>query len=498
VLAVLFRTKDVDAASADAEAAEHRLKKSLGVLELTALGIGAVIGAGIFSAPGTAAAGGDGRLPAGPALVVSYLLVALACGFAALCYAELASVVPVSGSAYTYAYVTLGELIAWIIGWDLILEYAVGNVAVAVSWADYFKSFLAGFGLHLPDWLSTTLNHARDTPGLLDAAPHLLGIPIVFNLPAGAIVAVLTVLLVIGVQESSRVNTAMVALKLAIVAGFIAVGMFYVKPANWVPFAPSGFSGVMSGAAIIFFAYIGFDAISTTAEEARNPQRDLPRGMIATLAICTVLYIGVTLVLTGMVPWQQLGVGDPLAKALQAAGLERMAGLLSFGAVVAMTAVLLVFQLGQPRIFMCMARDGLLPAWAARVHPRFRTPYVTTILTGIFVGIPAMFVDINEAIAFTNIGTLFAFVLVSVGVIVLRRTDPGRVRPFRCPGVPFVPLAAVASCTALMVYLPGITWVRFVVWQALGVAVYFLYGRRHSRLRARPPGAGPWMRTTTR
>jgi APA family basic amino acid/polyamine antiporter len=254
----------------------------------------------------------------------------------------------------------------------------------------------------------------------------------------------------------------------------------------------------MSGAAIIFFAYIGFDAISTTAEEARNPQRDLPRGMIATLAICTVLYIGVTLVLTGMVPWQQLGVGDPLAKALQAAGLERMAGLLSFGAVVAMTAVLLVFQLGQPRIFMCMARDGLLPAWAARVHPRFRTPYVTTILTGIFVGIPAMFVDINEAIAFTNIGTLFAFVLVSVGVIVLRRTDPGRVRPFRCPGVPFVPLAAVASCTALMVYLPGITWVRFVVWQALGVAVYFLYGRRHSRLRARPPGAGPWMRTTTR
>jgi basic amino acid/polyamine antiporter, APA family len=483
VLTALFRTKGVDVATQDAEASEHRLRKSLGVIDLTALGIGAVIGAGIFSAPGAAAAGGDGRLPAGPALVISYILVATACGFAALCYAELASVVPVSGSAYTYAYVTLGEFIAWIIGWDLILEYAVGNVAVAVSWADYFKSFLAGFGLHLPDWLSTTLNHARDTPGLLATAPHLFGVPIVFNLPAGAIVALLTALLVIGVQESSRVNAVMVALKLAIVIGFIGVGAFYVKPEHWVPFAPSGFAGIMSGAAIIFFAYIGFDAISTTAEEAKNPQRDLPRGMMATLAICTVLYIGVTLVLTGMVPWQQLGVGDPLAKALQTAGLERMAGLLSFGAVVAMTAVLLVFQMGQPRIFMCMARDGLLPPWAAKVHPRFRTPYVTTILTGIFVGLPAMFVDINEAIEFTNIGTLFAFVLVSLGVIVLRRTDPTRARPFRCPGVPWVPLLAVLSCGALMVYLPTITWIRFVVWQATGVALYFLYGRRHSRLR---------------
>jgi APA family basic amino acid/polyamine antiporter len=496
LLTALFRTKGVDAASADAEASEHRLKRSLGVIDLTALGIGAVIGAGIFSAPGAAAAGSDGRLPAGPALVISYLLVALACGFAALCYAELAAVVPVSGSAYTYAYVTLGEIVAWIIGWDLILEYAVGNVAVAVSWADYFKSFLGGFGLHLPDWISTTLNHARDTPGLLDAAPHLFGIPIVFNLPAGAIVALLTVLLVIGVQESSRVNAAMVALKLAIVVGFVAVGAFYVKPENWVPFAPSGFSGIMSGAAIIFFAYIGFDAISTTAEEAKNPQRDLPRGMIATLIVCTVLYIGVTLVLTGMVPWQQLGVGDPLAKALQTAGLQRLAGILSFGAVIAMTAVLLVFQLGQPRIFMCMARDGLLPAWAAKVHPRFRTPYVTTILTGIFVGIPAMFVDINEAIEFTNIGTLFAFVLVSLGVIVLRYTDPGRFRPFRCPGVPFVPIAAVLSCLTLMVYLPGITWIRFVVWQVAGIALYFLYGRRHSRLRAQKDT--PWMPTTTR
>jgi APA family basic amino acid/polyamine antiporter len=488
VLSALFRTKGVDAASADAEASENKLKRSLGVVDLTALGIGAVIGAGIFSAPGSAAAGADGRLPAGPALVVSYILVAFACGFAALCYAELAAVVPVSGSAYTYTYVTLGEIIAWIIGWDLILEYAVGNVAVAVSWADYFKSLLAGFGLQLPAWLSTTLNHARETPGLFEAAPHLFGIPIVFNLPAGAIVAALTVLLVVGVQESSRVNAVMVALKLAIVVGFVAVGAFYVKPEHWVPFAPFGLRGIMSGAAIIFFAYIGFDAVSTTAEEARNPQRDLPRAMMATLIICTVLYIGVTLVLTGMVPWQELGVGDPLAKALQGAGLQRLAGVLSFGAVIALTAVLLVFQMGQPRIFMCMARDGLLPSWAAKVHPRFRTPYVTTIITGVFVGVPAMFVDINEAIEFTNIGTLFAFVLVSLGVLVLRKTDPNRHRPFRCPGVPWVPIAAVLSCGALMVYLPFVTWMRFVVWQVAGVALYFLYGRRHSRLRAQGTG----------
>ena len=490
MLSALFRTKGVDAASADAEASENKLKRSLGVIDLTALGIGAVIGAGIFSAPGSAAAGADGRLPAGPALIVSYILVAIACGFAALCYAELAAVVPVSGSAYTYTYVTLGEIVAWIIGWDLILEYAVGNVAVAVSWADYFKSLLAGFGLHLAPWLSTTLNHARETPGLYAAAPHLFGIPIVFNLPAGAIVALLTVLLVIGVQESSRVNAVMVALKLAIVVGFVAVGAFYVKPEHWVPFAPFGLRGIMSGAAIIFFAYIGFDAVSTTAEEARNPQRDLPRAMMATLIICTVLYIGVTLVLTGMVPWQELGVGDPLAKALQGAGLQRLAGVLSFGAVIALTAVLLVFQMGQPRIFMCMARDGLLPPWAAKVHPRFRTPYVTTIITGVFVGIPAMFVDINEAIEFTNIGTLFAFVLVSMGVLVLRKTDPDRRRPFRCPAVPWVPIAAVLSCGALMVYLPFVTWMRFVVWQVGGVALYFLYGRRHSRLRTEARG-GP-------
>ena len=494
----LFRRKAVEACQADADQSEHRLKRSLGVLSLTALGIGAVIGAGIFSSPGTAAAGGGSHVAAGPALVLSYILVAGACGFAALCYAEMASMVPVAGSAYTYAYVTLGEFLAWIIGWDLILEYAVGNVAVAVSWADYLKTLLGGLGLHLPDWLSTTLDHAQQTPGLMESAPHLFGVPIVLNLPAGLIVALLTVLLVLGIQESARVNTAMVLLKLVMVLGFIGVGVFYIRPEHWTPFAPNGIHGILSGASLIFFAYIGFDAVSTTAEEARNPQRDIPRAMIATLGICTVLYATVTLVLTGMVSWKELGVGDPLAKALQSAGLQALAGVLSFGAVVAMTAVLLVFQLGQPRIFMVMARDGLLPAWAAKVHPRFRTPYVTTILTGVFVGIPAMFVDINEAIEFTNIGTLFAFVLVSVGVIVLRRTDPGRHRPFRCPGVPVLPLLSVISCGILMAYLPFITWMRFVIWQAVGIALYFLYGRRHSRLGKSRAEEVTWTRTTSR
>jgi len=495
----LHRRKAVEACQADADHADHRLKRSLGVFSLTAMGIGAVIGAGIFSSPGTAAAGGGSHVAAGPALVLSYILVAVACGFAALCYAEMASMVPVAGSAYTYAYVTLGEFLAWIIGWDLILEYAVGNVAVAVSWADYFKTLLAGLGLHLPAWLSTTLDHARHTPGLLASAPHVLGIPIVLNVPAGAVVALLTVLLVLGIHESARVNTAMVILKLFMVVGFVGVGAFYIRPENWTPFAPNGLHGILSGASLIFFAYIGFDAVSTTAEEAQNPQRDIPRAMIATLSICTVLYAAVTLVLTGMVSWRELGVGDPLAHALESSGLQALAGVLSFGAVVAMTAVLLVFQLGQPRIFMVMARDGLLPPWAARVHPRFRTPYVTTILTGIFVGIPAMFVDINEAIEFTNIGTLFAFVLVSVGVIVLRRTDPGRPRPFRCPGVPALPMLSVICCGVLMAYLPFITWMRFVGWQAAGIALYFLYGRRHSRLAVATQGAdGTWTPTTSR
>ncbi len=478
----LMRRKALADVTSDAEAPEHRLKRTLTAVDLTALGIGAIIGAGIFSSTGTAAAGGGGHIGAGPALIVSYVLTAVACGFAAMCYAELASMIPIAGSAYTYAYVTLGELVAWIIGWDLILEYAVGNIAVAVSWSGYFKSFVEGFGVHLPAWLVSTVDQARANPDIIAHAPHLLGFPIVFNLPAVAIVALLTVLLVVGVKESARVNSIIVALKIVLVIAFIGVGCFWVAPANWRPFAPNGFHGIMAGASLIFFSYIGFDAISTTAEEAKNPQRDLPLGMIASLVICTVLYVAVTAVLTGMVPSSQLGVADPLALALQKTGMNKLAGVFSFGAVIAMTAVLLVFQLGQPRIFMSMARDGLLPPFAAKVHPRFRTPHVTTIITGVAVGLPAMFVDLNDAIEFTNIGTLFAFVLVSAGVIALRYLEPDRPRPFRCPGVPLVPILSIVSCVALMLPLPRITWLRFVAWLTIGLVIYFAYGVRRSRL----------------
>jgi APA family basic amino acid/polyamine antiporter len=484
MLAQLLRRKSVDDAAADSERPEHALKRTLGPVDLTALGIGAIIGAGIFSATGTAAAGGGSHLGAGPALMVSYLLTAVACGFAALCYAELASMIPIAGSAYTYAYVTLGELLAWIIGWDLILEYAVGNIAVAVGWSGYFQAFLSGFGVHLPDWMIGNYNHL--TPELRASAPHLFGLPIVLNLPAFVIVALLTVLLVVGVKESARFNTIMVVLKVTLVLAFIAVAGFFVHPVNWQPFAPNGFAGIMSGASLVFFAYIGFDAVSTTAEEAKNPQRDMPIGMIASLVICTVLYVALTAVITGITSYKNLGVADPLTAALQAAGLERFSGVMALGAVIAMTAVLLVFQLGQPRIFLSMARDGLLPrGFFGAVHPRFRTPWKSTILTGVAVGGVAMFVDINDAIEFTNIGTLFAFVLVSAGVITLRKSDPDRTRPFRCPAVPLFPILSIISCVALMLPLPHKTWIRFVGWLDIGFILYFCYGMRRSRLRDR-------------
>jgi len=390
--------------------------------------------------------------------------------------------IPVSGSAYTYAYATLGELIAWIIGWDLIIEYAIGNVAVAVSWSGYFKELLRGFGIDLPAWLTTDYRTAHRSAEILANAPHLGSVPLVLNLPAMLIVAAITVLLVIGIKESAWFNSAMVLIKLVVVVGFIAVGSFYVKPANWHPFAPNGWAGIATGAALIFFAYIGFDAISTTAEEARNPQRDMPIGMIASLSICTVLYVLITAVLTGIVPYQQLGTAEPLATALNAVHLDWAAGFISFGAVVSMTAVLLVFQLGQPRIFFVMSRDGLLPRVFASVHPRFRTPHVTTILTGVFVAAFAAFVDINEAVELTNIGTLFAFILVGLGVIVLRAREPNRPRPFRCPWVPWVPLLGVASCSYLMAQLPWLTWVRFMIWLFIGLVIYFLYGAKQSDL----------------
>jgi len=509
-LRALFRTKSLDILLSEVERPALRLQRTLGPVHLTALGVGAIIGAGIFSTVGTAAAGGSEHVGAGPALVLSFLLVAVACGFAALCYAEFAAMVPVSGSAYTYAYVTLGELIAWIIGWDLILEYAVGNVAVAISWSDYFQSLLAGLHLPWPLWLGTDLRSAIQAAGRVaeatrhgvdlntlgeavlrgndafELAPKVFGIPVVLNLPALLIVALITWVLVRGIRQSAGFNLAMVLLKLAIIAFFILAGAFYVQPENWTPFAPNGFAGISSAAAIIFFAYIGFDAVSTAAEETRNPQRNMPIGILASLIVCTLIYVAVALVLTGMVKWDQFsGVADPLAKAFTDRGLRWTAGVISFGAVFATTSVLLVFQLGQPRILFSMARDGLLPPWAARVHPEYRTPHVTTILTGLFVAGFAAVTNINEVVELCNIGTLLAFVLVALGVLILRRTDPDRARPFRTPCVPWVPLLAIVSCAYLMVQLPRVTWERLLYWLVGGLVLYFLYGFRRSRLQIR-------------
>jgi len=463
------------------------------------LGIGAIVGAGIFATIGTAAAGDATRPGAGPALALSFMLTAVACGFAALCYAEFAAMVPISGSAYTYAYATLGELIAWIIGWDLIIEYAVGNVAVAISWGNYFKTLLSGFGIVIPDWLSTDYRTAARIPGLFQSAPHLFGVPIVFNILAFGIVALITIVLVAGIRESARLNTAMVLLKLVVLAFFCVVGWSYMNPGNFRPFAPNGWAGIQSGAAIVFFAYIGFDAVSTVAEETRNPARDLPIGIIGSLVICTIIYVVVALVFTGIIPYdvlrQKLATeqAEPLTMALQYADIGKwrnlFVGIVAFGSVVAHTAVLLVFQLGQPRIFFSMARDGLLPPAFARVHPRYHTPHLTTILTGVAVGVCAMFTSIDEMVDLTNIGTLFAFVLVCIGILVLRAREPLRPRAFRTPWVPAVPILGVLSCLSLMFGLPWITWVRFVLWLMVGLVIYYAYGFKRSRLRtALEPG----------
>src|SRR5437016_1419857 len=479
-----FARKTVAQCIADGEAGGG-LKRSLGPVQLTALGIGAIIGAGIFAAIGTAIAGDSGHVGAGSAIVISIILAGATSAFAALTYSEFAALIPISGSAYTYAYATLGELVAWIIGWDLILEYAVGNIAVAIGWAGYFDSLLRGLGVELPRWLVTDLWSAVRDPAFVAAAPHLGPIPVIFNLPALAIVAVITGLLVIGTKESAWVNTVMVAIKVGIIGLFLVVGLKYVRPEQWTTpsFAPNGFKGISVGAAIIFFSYIGFDAVSTASEEAKHPQRDIPRGIIASLIVCTVLYVAIGLVLTGLIPWDKLNVPDPLAVALQYIHADWAAGVLALGAVAAMTSVLLVFQLGQARIFMSMARDGLLPPWAARVHPRYKTPHITTIITGVFVAVSAAFAPIGWVLELTNIGTLFAFVLVALGIVVLRRREPDRPRPFRTPWVPVLPLVSAAFCVYLMINLPLLTWVRFGLWMAIGVTIYFLYGVRHSRVR---------------
>jgi APA family basic amino acid/polyamine antiporter len=498
----LFRRKPLDILIAEGSDEGHGLKKALTWIDLIALGIGAIIGAGIFAVLGSATAGGNGVPPAGPGVAVSIFLTAVACGFCALCYAEFASLVPVAGSAYTYSYATLGELVAWIIGWDLILEYAVGNIAVAISWAAYFRQLMLGFGIEIPAWMATDYRStllaatAAAESGVSSLGPEasiayqahlnhpmLLGIPFVFNILAIVITGLITWLLVIGVKESARFNNVIVVLKVITIAFFVVVGAMYVKPANWHPFFPGGIHGVWTGASLIFFAYIGFDAISTAAEECKDPGRDMPRGILGSLFVCTVLYIASALVLTGMIPFGKLmGVADPLAAALHYVQQDWAAGLLAFGAVVAMTAVLLVFQLGQPRILMAMSRDGLLGPWFGKIHPRFRTPHVTTILTGIFVAFFAAIANIDEIVQLTNIGTLFAFILVCLGIMILRIREPNRVRKFRVPFVPLVPLLGIASCAVLMAGLPALTWIRFVLWLATGLVIYFLYGIRRSRL----------------
>jgi APA family basic amino acid/polyamine antiporter len=491
------------------------LRRSLNKWHLTALGVGATIGAGIFATTGTAIVGDALRPGAGPAIIFSFLLTAIACGFAALCYAEFASMVPISGSAYTYAYASLGELVAWIIGWDLIIEYAVGNIGVAIGWSGYFRELLTHFGVSLPAWLATDYRSAYDavrtvaeggaTPAMnylasaVAGAPHLFGVPIILNLPAFLVVMVITWVLVRGIKESANANNAMVILKIAIILFFIGVGAFLIKPINWTNpatggFAPNGFAGISAGAAIIFFSYIGFDAVSTAAEEAKDPGRDMPFGIIMSLVVCTVLYIALSIVMTGVAPWKTLGTPEPMITALQQADgppalLNISRFIVALGAVIAMGSVLLVFQMGQPRIFFSMARDGLLPPFIAKVHPKYKTPHVGTIVTGLFVGIFAAFANIAEVVDLTNIGTLFAFVLVSLGVIVLRHKEPDRHRPFRVPFVPWTPIISIVACIYLMINLPRVTWIRFGLWLLVGLIFYWLYGLSHSRLRKRREGA---------
>ncbi|HKB10326.1 MAG TPA: amino acid permease [Vicinamibacterales bacterium] len=489
----LFQRKPI-AELVDETSGAQSLKRTLGAGDLIMLAIGAVIGAGIFGAIGTAAAGQVGpqgeviRHGAGPALVFSFLLLGAACALAGLCYAELAAMIPQAGSAYAYSYATLGELVAWIIGWDLILEYAVGNVAVAISWGDYFNTLLNGFGVTLPVWLHTgyrtaLLSSDPQIHGLLAGAPRIAGIPILIHLPAFAIVMLITWLLLRGARESATANNIMVVIKLIALTIFVIVGATHLHRDYYQPFAPNGFTGIHQGAAIVFFAYIGFDAISTAAEETTNPQRNLPIGILGGLAICTLIYVVIGAVLTGMVPYKELGVADPLARALELAGFRTVGWFVALGAAVSMSAVLLVFQYGQPRIFFAMARDGLLPKWAAHINPITKIPSTTTIITGVFVAAWALIGDAAETYDLTNIGTLFAFILVSIGVLVLRYKEPDRPRPFKVPFVWPVSVLAAAACLFIMYGLPQSAWERFLIWLGIGLLLYFTYGFTHSKLR---------------
>jgi APA family basic amino acid/polyamine antiporter len=495
MLQKLFRKKSL--AILQKESNESVLKRSLGVFDLTMLGIGAIIGTGIFVLTGEAAAGTEHALGAGPALTISFIITGLACLFAALCYAEFASMIPVSGSAYTYSYHSFGEMIAWIIGWDLILEYAVGNVAVAIGWSGYFKNLLDGFGWYMPGWMSgatgtemvqlpsgswialTPAIEAKYTD-LISTFPHDTAL---INLPAFVMTLLITTLLYIGIKESARVNAILVIIKLILVGIFLWFGLPHFNPETyWHPFAPNGWKGIMTGAALVFFAYVGFDAVSTTSEEAKNPQRDLPRAMIIALLICTVLYIVVAGALTGMVPLGILANEKPVAEALISVGENNIALLIALGITLTMPTVLLVMQLGQIRILYSMSRDGLLGNKFSKVSNRFATPSYATVVVGLFVAILAGTVDISVAAELTNIGTLFAFVLVAIGIWVLRVKQPDSPRKFKTPAFKIVCSLCVIICIGLMLALPNLTWLRFVLWMVLGLIIYFLYGLKSSKL----------------
>jgi APA family basic amino acid/polyamine antiporter len=460
------------------EAGAHTLSKSLGAFSITAIGIGAIIGAGIFVLTGTAAA-----RYAGPGVMLSFMLAGLACAFVGLCYAELAALIPVSGSSYTYA--TLGELAAWIIGWDLVLEYAMGATTVAVGWSGYLVSLLAQFGIEIPPMLT-------NSPGTLKPADGTL-IETVFNLPAALIVLALTALLVRGTEESAKLNNLMVGIKLVVVLAFIGFGWGLVNQSNWIPIVPEntgefghyGWSGVLRGASVVFFAFIGFDAVSTAAQEARNPQRDVPLGILASLLICTLLYVAVSAVLTGLVPYAQLNVPDPIALGVDVIGKPWLSMLIKFGALAGLTTVILVLLFGQSRIFYTIAHDGLPPPVFSRVHARHGTPYISQIWIGLIVALVAGFVPIHVLGEMVSIGTLFAFILVCAAVLYLRRSEADTPRPFRVPGVPIIPILGIAFCLLLMSGLPWETWLRLGVWLAIGLAIYFGYGRHDSMLRAK-------------
>lgn len=554
----LFRKKQIDVilresaqGLSDAEGHALGLKKVLGVRDLTAMGIAAVIGAGIFSSIGKACYDG------GPGVIFLYIFTAIACGFAALCYAEFASTVPVSGSAYTYSYVAFGEIFAWIIGWDLLMEYAIGNIAVAISWSDYFTGLLDKAGMHIPSWL--TMDYTTAHNGFMEAskiaggtvtdpavadralawttAPTIGGLHLIMDLPALLIVVLITAIVFVGIKESRSASNIMVLIKLAVIFLVIVLGGYYAHPANWTPFTPNGFSGILKGVSAVFFAYIGFDAISTTAEECKDPQRDLPRGMIYSLIICTVLYVLLALVLTGMVNYKQLNVGDPLALIFEARGMVWISGIVAVSAIIATASVLLVFQLGQPRIWMSMSRDGLLPKVFSRLHPKYKTPYISTIITGLVVAIPALFLNLDVVLALTSIGTLFAFVLVCAGVLVLQKQKNKPESKFKVPFIngkyiiPFlfimavtiilryapehfqnifttegfpmaifwavativsvlsflkefslIPVLGLTSCFYLMAQESHTNWLRFLIWLVIGLVIYFTYGYKNSRL----------------